>query len=212
MAVDHGREGIRVNCVAPGPVYTPMVSARDEPERPREPPQGLRPRHRGHRLGHRQRGALPLSDLARYITGQALVVDGGVTLQAPERDSAGHKGQLSHPLPSALHPAPPPSPHPPLPESSSRSRRRRCAGRSRRAQRRCGIDDDAVRVARELVPVAPAVEQVAAARELVDRGRREARLDVQGVARLAEARSGPTASAAPPAPAGCRGRSRSWLT
>src|SRR3981081_543679 len=28
MAVDHGREGIRVNCVAPGPVYTPMVYAR----------------------------------------------------------------------------------------------------------------------------------------------------------------------------------------
>ena len=27
MAVDHGREGIRVNCVAPGPVYTPMVYA-----------------------------------------------------------------------------------------------------------------------------------------------------------------------------------------
>ncbi|MDF1721240.1 MAG: SDR family oxidoreductase [Minwuia sp.] len=27
MAVDHGPEGIRVNCVAPGPVYTPMVHA-----------------------------------------------------------------------------------------------------------------------------------------------------------------------------------------
>ena len=26
MAVDHGPEGIRVNCVAPGPVYTPMVA------------------------------------------------------------------------------------------------------------------------------------------------------------------------------------------
>src|SRR5262252_9548143 len=25
MAVDHGADGIRVNCVAPGPVYTPMV-------------------------------------------------------------------------------------------------------------------------------------------------------------------------------------------
>ena len=25
MAVDHGKDGIRVNCVAPGPVYTPMV-------------------------------------------------------------------------------------------------------------------------------------------------------------------------------------------
>ena len=27
MAVDHGPDHIRVNCVAPGPVYTPMVSA-----------------------------------------------------------------------------------------------------------------------------------------------------------------------------------------
>jgi len=27
MAVDHGRDNIRVNCVAPGPVYTPMVYA-----------------------------------------------------------------------------------------------------------------------------------------------------------------------------------------
>ena len=26
MAVDHGKDGIRVNCVAPGPVFTPMVS------------------------------------------------------------------------------------------------------------------------------------------------------------------------------------------
>src|SRR5258705_3848133 len=28
MAVDHGPDGIRVNCIAPGPVYTPMVYAR----------------------------------------------------------------------------------------------------------------------------------------------------------------------------------------
>src|SRR5271166_5642004 len=28
MAVDHGPDGIRVNCVAPGPVYTPMVYTR----------------------------------------------------------------------------------------------------------------------------------------------------------------------------------------
>src|SRR5262249_13988033 len=27
MAVDHGPDGIRVNCIAPGPVYTPMVYA-----------------------------------------------------------------------------------------------------------------------------------------------------------------------------------------
>src|SRR4029077_6825138 len=28
MAVDHGPDAIRVNCVAPGPVYTPMVYSR----------------------------------------------------------------------------------------------------------------------------------------------------------------------------------------
>jgi enoyl-[acyl-carrier-protein] reductase (NADH) len=31
-----------------------------------------------------------LSNFARYITGQVLVVDGGVTLQAPERESEEH--------------------------------------------------------------------------------------------------------------------------
>jgi NAD(P)-dependent dehydrogenase (short-subunit alcohol dehydrogenase family) len=28
MAVDHGKDGIRVNCIAPGPMYTPMVYSR----------------------------------------------------------------------------------------------------------------------------------------------------------------------------------------
>ena len=60
MAVDHGRESIRVNCVAPGPVYTPMVyERRHERDRARPPAPGLGPRHRGHRLGHRPRRALP---------------------------------------------------------------------------------------------------------------------------------------------------------
>jgi len=30
-----------------------------------------------------------MSNHARYITGQVLVIDGGVTLQGPERDSEG---------------------------------------------------------------------------------------------------------------------------
>jgi NAD(P)-dependent dehydrogenase (short-subunit alcohol dehydrogenase family) len=33
-----------------------------------------------------------MSDQARYITGQVLVVDGGVTLQAPERESRTEEG------------------------------------------------------------------------------------------------------------------------
>jgi NAD(P)-dependent dehydrogenase (short-subunit alcohol dehydrogenase family) len=88
MAVDHGPDGIRVNCVAPGPVYTPMVYA-----------HGMSDTARGHRrnasligiegmgwdIGNAVR--FLLSNHARYITGQTLVVDGGATLRGPERDS-----------------------------------------------------------------------------------------------------------------------------
>jgi NAD(P)-dependent dehydrogenase (short-subunit alcohol dehydrogenase family) len=91
MAVDHGREGIRVNCVAPGPVYTPMVyqrgmssGARDR----RRQASALGIERTGWDIGHAVR--FVLSGHARYITGHTLVVDGGTTLSAPERDSAGH--------------------------------------------------------------------------------------------------------------------------
>ena len=38
MAVDHGPDGIRVNCVAPGPVYTPMVYGGGMSSEPRNRP------------------------------------------------------------------------------------------------------------------------------------------------------------------------------
>ncbi|HEU4367396.1 MAG TPA: SDR family oxidoreductase [Methylomirabilota bacterium] len=88
MAVDHGREGIRVNCVAPGPVYTPMVYAggMTEPVRARRrQASALGIEGTGWDIGHAVR--FLLSDHARYITGHVLVVDGGTTLSAPERDS-----------------------------------------------------------------------------------------------------------------------------
>jgi NAD(P)-dependent dehydrogenase (short-subunit alcohol dehydrogenase family) len=86
MAVDHAAENIRVNCIAPGPVYTPMVSA-----------AGMSPE-----LRERRRLASPLgiegtgwdvahaavylcSDEARYVTGVVLPVDGGVTLTSASR-------------------------------------------------------------------------------------------------------------------------------
>jgi NAD(P)-dependent dehydrogenase (short-subunit alcohol dehydrogenase family) len=87
MAVDHGRDGIRVNCVAPGPVYTPMVYARGMSEQARERRRNasvLRVEGTGWDIGNAVR--FLLSDHARYITGQVLVVDGGTTLTAPERD------------------------------------------------------------------------------------------------------------------------------
>ena len=91
MAVDHGRDNIRVNCICPGPMYTPMVYARGMTDsRPRQSQEGLGAENGRHRLGHRPRREIPVLGYARYITGQVLVVDGGTTLQAPERESQEH--------------------------------------------------------------------------------------------------------------------------
>ncbi|MDH3233721.1 MAG: SDR family oxidoreductase [Alphaproteobacteria bacterium] len=87
MAVDHGAQGIRVNCVAPGPVYTPMVYGPGMSDRGREA------RRKASVLGIEGTGwdignaVLYLcSDLARFVTGQVLIVDGGATLRGPERE------------------------------------------------------------------------------------------------------------------------------
>ena len=81
MAVDHGREGIRVNCVAPGPVFTPMVYSRGMTEGARagrKNASALGVEGTGWDIGHAVR--FLLSDHARYITGHTLVVDGGWTI------------------------------------------------------------------------------------------------------------------------------------
>ena len=91
MAVDHGRDNIRVNCICPGPMYTPMVYARGMSEAARAQrtkASVLKREGTGWDVGHAVK--FLLSDYARYITGQVLVVDGGVTLQGPERDSQDH--------------------------------------------------------------------------------------------------------------------------
>ncbi len=86
MAVDHGRDGIRVNCVAPGPVHTPMVATpgmADELREARRKASLLRIEGTGWDVGQAVR--FLLSDQARYITGQTLVVDGGTMLRGPTR-------------------------------------------------------------------------------------------------------------------------------
>ncbi len=89
MAVDHGPDGIRVNCVAPGPVYTPMVTAKGMS------PEARERRRQASVLGIEGTGwdvgsavRFLLSDHARYITGHTLVVDGGTTLVSRDRDYA----------------------------------------------------------------------------------------------------------------------------
>jgi NAD(P)-dependent dehydrogenase (short-subunit alcohol dehydrogenase family) len=91
MAVDHGKDNIRVNCICPGPMYTPMVYARgmsDAARSQRAKASVLKTEGTGWDVGHAVR--FLLSAHARYITGQVLTVDGGVTLQGPERDSQDH--------------------------------------------------------------------------------------------------------------------------
>jgi NAD(P)-dependent dehydrogenase (short-subunit alcohol dehydrogenase family) len=86
MAVDHGPDGIRVNGVAPGPVYTPMVYEPGMSESVREQRRRasvLDLEGTGWDVGRAVR--FLLSSEARYITGQTLVVDGGATLVGPMR-------------------------------------------------------------------------------------------------------------------------------
>ena len=88
MAVDHGADGVRVNCVAPGPVHTPMVGGAGMSAAARER------RRRASALGIEGTGwdvgravRFLLSAEARYITGHTLVVDGGATLLGRARAS-----------------------------------------------------------------------------------------------------------------------------
>jgi NAD(P)-dependent dehydrogenase (short-subunit alcohol dehydrogenase family) len=86
MAIDHAAAGIRVNCIAPGPIYTPMVYAAGMAEELRERRRAASPlgvEGTGWDVGY---AALFLvSDEARYITGTVLPVDGGVSIRSPDR-------------------------------------------------------------------------------------------------------------------------------
>lgn len=88
MAIDHAPDGVRVNCVAPGPVYTPMVYERgmsDQARANRAKASPLGIEGTGWDIGN---AVLFLaSERARYITGQTLVVDGGATIVGPKRES-----------------------------------------------------------------------------------------------------------------------------
>jgi NAD(P)-dependent dehydrogenase (short-subunit alcohol dehydrogenase family) len=86
MAMDHGREGIRVNCIIPGPIYTPMAVAEGVDEEGRERRKATSPLAREGTAWDVAYAALFFaSDESRYVTGAALPVEGGSMLTTRAR-------------------------------------------------------------------------------------------------------------------------------
>lgn len=84
MALDHAEENIRVNAICPGVTDTPandmVEAATGDPARARREVERAIPLGRLARPEEIARGILFLvSDDASYVTGSALVVDGGIT-------------------------------------------------------------------------------------------------------------------------------------
>jgi NAD(P)-dependent dehydrogenase (short-subunit alcohol dehydrogenase family) len=80
MAAHHALQRIRVNCICPGTVYTPMVASRGmTPELREARRMGTLLQVEGTPWDVAQAAAFLVSDAARWITGIALPVDAGAT-------------------------------------------------------------------------------------------------------------------------------------
>jgi NAD(P)-dependent dehydrogenase (short-subunit alcohol dehydrogenase family) len=83
MAGDHGRQGIRVNCILPGLIYGPMTAPRmdDDIRRKRREAGALGTEGTGWDVAWA--AVFLASDEARWITGVALPVDAGFLVMSP---------------------------------------------------------------------------------------------------------------------------------
>jgi NAD(P)-dependent dehydrogenase (short-subunit alcohol dehydrogenase family) len=88
LALDHAKDGIRVNCIAPGSVRTPMLRESAETFFPDDPEAGLRSFGESHPIGFltepedvAQLVLFLAGPRARTITGACYRVDGGLLAQ-----------------------------------------------------------------------------------------------------------------------------------
>jgi NAD(P)-dependent dehydrogenase (short-subunit alcohol dehydrogenase family) len=80
MAGDLGEKRVRVNCIAPGQVWTPMTAAHMSPERRQERERSGMLKEEGTAWDIAWAAVYLASDEARWVTAQVLVIDAGVTL------------------------------------------------------------------------------------------------------------------------------------
>ncbi|PZQ64192.1 MAG: 3-oxoacyl-ACP reductase [Phenylobacterium zucineum] len=87
VAIDHAREGVRVNAVCPGPVDTPIIAGINEMQGVRQTWDKAVPMGRFATAEEIAAVALFLaSDDASYMTGAIVPVDGGVTAHTGQPD------------------------------------------------------------------------------------------------------------------------------
>ena len=85
MAIDHAAQGIRVNCILPGPVYSSMVAGGMSEERRTTRRDSSPLGFEGTPWDIGWAAVYLASDEAKWVTGVAFPVDGGVTLVSPPR-------------------------------------------------------------------------------------------------------------------------------
>jgi NAD(P)-dependent dehydrogenase (short-subunit alcohol dehydrogenase family) len=85
MAVDHAAQNIRVNCICPGSIDTPMLRWAADLFAPDDPQGAVQEWGKLHLLGRianpeevAQAVLFLASDAASFITGAPLIVDGGM--------------------------------------------------------------------------------------------------------------------------------------
>ena len=85
LAVDHGPQGIRANCIILGPVFTPNINRNLTPERRQLRAAASLMKREGTGWDTGQLARFLLSDQSKFMTGQSICLDGGASMVGPSR-------------------------------------------------------------------------------------------------------------------------------